>query len=185
MARRLEPANQLYEKNLEGVRRRLQGGTVVQTHKSKKRLMQSPGPAEGRLTPGEEGASAVPAKSQVAETGGVGISRLAQEAPQSLPGARPQNRKQIQVICQALGSLRSWGVAVVPEKRTSGVDSDMSLAAGTSAHQAARRDTQRKTAGWTECGNPIQYLLAHHGVNGGQIFSTDYAIAKMVSEASR
>jgi len=28
---------------------------------------------------------------QVPETSGVGVSRLAQEAPQSLPGARPQN----------------------------------------------------------------------------------------------
>ena len=103
--------------------------------------MQSHGPAEGRLTSGEDGALAVPAKGQVAETGSVGISRLAQEAFQSLPGARPQDRKQIQVICQALGSHHSWGVAVVPQKRGRGVDSVMNRAAGPSADEIVRCGT--------------------------------------------
>jgi len=121
---------------------------------------------------------AISAKGQVAETDGVGASRLAQEAPQSLPGARPQDRKQIQVVCQALGRHHSWGVSATPQKRGSGDDSVMNLAAGLRADEAVRRSAHREAAGGTECRNPIQRVLAADEVHGSQLCGADDATAE-------
>jgi len=82
------------------------------------------------------------AKGQVAETGGVGIFLVGPRGPSKLPGARPPNGKQIQVVRQALGSHHSWSVAVTKRRRGSGVDS-MDHAVSACAGEAIGRHRRR------------------------------------------
>ncbi len=83
--------------------------------------------------------SADAVKGEGGQTGGIRVTRLAPKLPHSLPGVHPQNRIQIEVILQAAGGHHPRRGAVVPQKRTSGIDSVRDRNVSTKGDKATRR----------------------------------------------